>query len=99
MALDGKKLASPSPKKTVFSYRTKSSHSNVDETLFGTPTRFLQQVETRRQSHDADWDPPWFTGPNSSGRPLLWTPFSSMSWFGRLINFFFCKFIVLKLYL
>jgi len=79
LALDGKQLASTSPKKNVFSYRTRSSHSNVDETLFGTPTRFLQQVETKRQSHDADWDPPWFTGPNRNGRPLLWTPFSSIN--------------------
>jgi len=71
--LVGKKVYSVTPKKTNFSYRTKATKSHVDETLFGSPNRFLQQVETKRQSQDADWDPPWATGPTSKGAPLLWT--------------------------
>lgn len=74
MALVGKQVKTPSPKKS-FSYRTKARSSHVDETLFGAPSRFLQQVETKRQSNDADWDPPWSTGPTKKGTPLLWTPF------------------------
>lgn len=75
MSLVGKQVKTPSPKKSSFLYRTKARSSHVDETLFGAPTRFLQQVETKRQSHDADWDPPWSTGPTAKGTPLLWTPF------------------------
>ena len=92
-SLVGKKVYSVTPKKTNFSYRTKATKSHVDETLFGSPNRFLQQVETKRQSQDADWDPPWATGPTSKGAPLLWTSCNLKSKFliNILINLIFLK--------
>nr|XP_002128957.1 uncharacterized protein LOC100179159 [Ciona intestinalis] len=73
----GKQMITPSPKtnKQRNSYRTKSSMSEADETLFGVPTRYAQQVETKRPSSGKQWDPPWVTSPTKKGAPLLWTPF------------------------
>lgn len=58
-------------------YHTKAHSSEVDETLFGSPQRLSQQVETRRTGDGTDWEPPWSTGPTMKGAPLLWTPFDS----------------------
>uniref|UniRef100_H2YE04 RBPJ-interacting and tubulin-associated protein 1 n=1 Tax=Ciona savignyi TaxID=51511 RepID=H2YE04_CIOSA len=74
--LTGKQIITPSPKTNKLNaYRTKASSSGADETLFGIPTRYAQQVETKRSNADQQWDPPWITSPTKTGAPLLWTPF------------------------
>lgn len=102
--LSGEQIKTPSPKKN--NYRVKSYSSEVDETLFGTPTRYVQQKETKRMSDEKEWDPPWATGPSKKGAPLLWTPFTSHDLQGRKLNIvivlsfillFFCYHI--KIYL
>ena len=65
-------------------YHTKSHSSEVDETLFGTPQRISQQIETKRIADTNDWEPPWSTGPTIKGTPLLWTPFDHRGLKGRL---------------
>ena len=80
MTLIGKQLTTPPHKQKA--YRTKAYVSEVDETLFGTPSRFTQQVDTKRLSNEKEWDPPWVTSPTKKGAPLLWTPFSTQDFEG-----------------
>lgn len=61
-------------------YRTKSYCSEVDETLFGSPARYVEQKDTPRvQPEDVDWNPPWVTSPTKNGVPLLWSPYDAKS--------------------
>lgn len=71
-------------------YKTKAYHSEVDETLFGSPSRYCQQKETPRVlPEEVTWDPPWVTSPTKTGAPLLWTPFDSKGDLG--FNHFKCN--------
>lgn len=64
------------PNRKRNTYRTRSYSSDIDETLFGSPSRFMAQKETLRiNPDDVSWDPPWVTSPRKSGAPLLWTPY------------------------
>ena len=85
MSLIGKQMTTPPHKKNT--YRTKAYASEVDETLFGTPTRFTQQIEIKHLSDEKDWDPPWVTSPSRKGAPLLWTPFTYQDFQG-IASFF-----------
>ena len=80
--LTGKQMKTSPNKKNL--YRTKAYSSQVDETLFGTPSRFTQQIETKRMSDDKEWDPPWVTSPTKKGAPLLWTPFTYQDFQGNV---------------
>lgn len=72
---DRNRETTPNRKRNV--YRTRSYSSDVDETLFGSPSRFTAQKETRRiNSDDVSWDPPWVASPRKTGAPLLWTPYN-----------------------
>ena len=94
--LAGKQIRTPSPKKNI--YRTKCYSSEVDETLFGTPNRFIQQNETKRISDEKEWDPPWVTSPTNKGAPLLWTPFTSCDLQG-VCQHFMCLFFLMQCFM
>lgn len=94
LTLRGKQIRTP---KSAPAYRTKSYQSNVDETLFGVPSRYAQQSETKRMSDEKEWDPPWVTSPGRKGVPLLWTPFEYKDFNGTMYNYVWSLCIVTEM--
>jgi len=94
MTLKGKQLRTPPKSAPSRAYKTKSYTSNVDETLFGTPSRYMQQTETKRMSDEKEWDPPWVTRPTKRGVPLLWTPFQYKDFNGMVQTYLFAFTVV-----